>query len=180
MKKFLTVLSVALVLCFFSTNVTMAQLPDGAFGIGGSFDSGSPGLSGMYSFSPAFDLALNLGYNSSSTKTEVNGNSNTASSSSTSIGLTGRYFFVDNKRIDPFFSLGFDYDMADNQPDALGLAFMFGGQTQIAENFFIYLATGIGYRTSSEETTTFGVTTTETNSNLSFMTTSVGAIIYFK
>lgn len=180
MKKFLAVLGLAVALCLFTPNESKAQLPDGAFGIGTSFDGGTPGLSAMYSFSPSFDLGLNLGYNSNSTKTEVNGNSNTSSYSSTSIGLTGRYFFVDNKRIDPFFSLGFDYDMSDNQPDALGLAFMFGGQTQIAENFFVYIATGIGYSTSSEETTTFGVTQTKTNSSLSFITTSVGAIVYFK
>ncbi len=180
MKKFLTVLSVALVICLFSTNESKAQLPDGAFGIGTSFDGGMPVLSGLYSFSPAFDLGLNLGYNSNSTKTEVNDKSSTSSSSSTSIGLTGRYFFVDNKRIDPFFSLGFNYDMPDNLPDALGLSFMFGGQTQIAENFFVYIATGIDYSTKSKETTEFGITTTVTDSQLSFMTTSVGAIVYFK
>ena len=104
MKKFLSVLCVALILCIFSTNESKAQLPDGAFGIGTSFANGNPALSGMYSFSPAFDIGLNLGYNSNSTKTEVNGNTSTSSFSSTSIGLTGRYFFVDNKRIDPFFS----------------------------------------------------------------------------
>lgn len=180
MKKFLAVLGLAVALCLFTPNESKAQLPDGAFGIGTSFDGGSPTLSGLYSFSPSFDLGLNLGYTSNSTKAEVNGNSSTVSSSSSSIGLTGRYFFVDNKRIDPFFSLGFNYEMPDNQPDALGLAFMFGGQTQIAENFFVYIATGIGYNTSSKETTSLGVTQKVTNSSLSFITTSVGAIVYFK
>lgn len=40
MKKFISVLSVALVLCFFTTNESKAQLPDGAFGIGSSFSNG--------------------------------------------------------------------------------------------------------------------------------------------
>lgn len=176
MKKFISVLSVALVLCFFTTNESKAQLPDGAFGIGSSFSNGSPTLSGMYSFSPAFDLGLNLGYISNSSSVEANGSKNTSTSSQTSIGLTGRYFFVDNKRIDPFFSFGLGYATADNTPDELGFSLMFGGQTQIAENFFVYIATGIGYNSSSE---TVG-NITRSNSELSFMTSSVGAIVYFK
>jgi hypothetical protein len=176
MKKFLVVLGLAVALCLFTPNESKAQLPDGAFGIGTSFDGGSPTLSGMYSFSPSFDLGLNLGYGSNSNSVEAGGSKTTVTSSQTSIGLTGRYFFVDNKRIDPFFSLGFDYGMADNSPDVLGLAFMFGGQTQIAENFFVYIATGIGYSSSSE---TVGAVT-NSSSQLSFMTSSVGAIVYFK
>lgn len=176
MKKFLTILSVALVFGLFSTNVSKAQLPDGAFGLGTSFSDGSPSLSGMYSFSPSFDLGLNLGYNSSSSSSEANGNKVTNTTSSTAIGLTGRYFLVDNKRVDPFLSLGLGYATADNSPDLIGLSFMFGGQTEIVENFFVYIATGIGYNTSSRESGT----TTVTNSEISFMTTSVGAILYWK
>lgn len=177
MKRFLTLFTIVLVLGLFSTNESKAQLPDGAFGIGTSFANGTPTLSGLYSFSPSFDLGLNLGYTSDSRSVEVNGNKSTSTSSATSIGLTGRYFLADNKRIDPFLSLGFDYGMADNSPDVLGLSFMFGGQTQIAENFFVYIATGVGYTSSSEEVSG---TTTVSNSQLSFMTTSVGAIIYWK
>lgn len=176
MKKFLTLFTIVLVLGLFSTNESKAQLPDGAFGIGTSFSNGIPALSGLYAFSPSFDLGLNLGYNSVSNSLEANGNKSTSTSSSTSIGLTGRYFLADNKRIDPFLSLGFSYDMADNSPDVLGLGFMFGGQTQIAENFFVYIATGIGYSTSSETENNV----TSSRSELSFMTTSVGAIIYWK
>jgi outer membrane protein with beta-barrel domain len=175
MKKFLTVLSVALVLCFFSTNVTKAQLPDGAFGIGGSFANSTPTLSGMYSFSPAFDLALNLGYTSLSGTNDVT--NTTTSTSETQISLGFRYFFVDNKRIDPFFGLGFGYGMEDNggsfDPSTFGLNFMFGGQTQIAENFFVYLATGISYSSTK-------VSDNSSTSMITFGTTAVGAIIYFK
>lgn len=175
MKKFLTVLSVALVLCLFSTNESKAQLPDGAFGIGSSFASGTPTLSGMYSFSPAFDMALNLGYTSNSSSNDVSNVSSTTSQTQISLGF--RYFFVDNKRIDPFFGLGIGYGMSDTggsfDPSTLGLNFMFGGQTQIAENFFVYIATGIQY--SSTNTSDNSSTST-----LSFGTTSVGAIVYFK
>lgn len=176
MKKFLTIFSVVLVLGLFSTNVSKAQLPDGAFGIGTSFSNGTPSLSGMYAFSPSFDLGLSLGYTSNSSSIEANNNKVTSTSSETAIGLTARYFFVDNKRIDPFFSLGFGYGTADNTPDNMGLSFMFGGQTQIAENFFVYIATGIGYNSSSETVSDV----TRTNSQITFMTTSVGAIVYFK
>lgn len=175
MKKFLTVLSLALVLCFFTTNESKAQLPDGAFGIGGSFAASTPTLSGMYAFSPSFDMGLNLGYTSNSGTNDISNTTTTTSQTQLSLGF--RYFFVDNKRIDPFFGLGIGYGTSDNggtfNPSTLGLNFMFGGQTQIAENFFVYLATGISY--SSTKTSD-----NSSASTISFGTTAVGAIVYFK
>ncbi len=175
MKKFLTVLSLALVVCFFTPNESKAQLPDGAFGIGSSFAAGTPTLSAMYAFSPGFDMGLNLGYTSNSSTNDVS--NTTSSTSQTQVSVGFRYFFVDNKRIDPFFGLGIGYGMSDTggsfDPTTLGLNFMFGGQTQIAENFFIYIATGVSYgSTKTSENTS--------SSSISLGTTSVGAIIYFK
>lgn len=175
MKKFLTIFSVALVLGLFSTNVSKAQLPDGAFGIGSNFSDGVAGLSGLYSFSPAVDLSLNLGYSSNSSTNDITNTTTTSSQSILGLGL--RYFFVDNKRIDPFFGLGFAYGSTDNggstNPSTIAVNFMFGGQTQIAENFFVYIGTGVTYGTTT-------INDNQSSSSLSLGTTSVGAIVYFK
>ena len=174
-KKFLTLFTIVLAVGLLSTNESKAQLPDGAFGIGSNFSAGVPALSGQYAISEAVDLALNLGYTSNSSNNDIS--NTTVTTSQTQIGLGLRYFFVDNKRIDPFFGLSFGYGMSDTggsfDPTTLGLNLMFGGQTQIAENFFIYIATGVMY--SSTE-----VSDNSSNSTISLGTTSVGAIIYFK
>lgn len=175
MKKFLTIFSVALVLGLFSTNVSKAQLPDGAFGIGSNFSDGVPALSALYSFSPSVDVGLNLGYSSNSTTNDIT--NTTVTTSQSTIGLGLRYFFVDNKRIDPFFGLGFAYGTGDNggptNPSSMAVNFSFGGQTQLAENFFVYIATGVTYGSTE-------INNNQSSSSLSLGTTSVGAIVYFK
>ena len=175
MKKFLTLFTIVMVLGLFSTNESKAQLPGGAFGIGSNFSSGVPALSGLYAISDAVDLSLNLGYSSNSSTNDIS--NTTVTTSQTQIGLGLRYFFVDNKRIDPFFGLSFAYGMSDlggnDDPTSMGLNFMFGGQTQIAENFFVYIATGIMYSSTT-------LTENTSTSSIDLGTTSVGAIVYFK
>lgn len=183
MKKFLTVLSMALVLCLFTTNESKAQLPANSVGIGTNFSSGVSGLSLAYAFSQSFDLSLNLGYQSNSQSV---GDASVSTSAMT-IGLGGRIFVADTKAIDPFVSLGFSYsdagmDMVESvSQDATAMAFsaMFGGQTEIATNFFIYAATGFTYASSSADQEIGAETMTSTNSVITLGTTSVGALIYF-
>ena len=183
MKKFLSIVSVALVLFLFTTTESEAQLPASSVGIGSNFSNGVPGLSFYYAFSNSFDLGLNLGY--TSTTQDFAGSS--SSSSQMQVGLSGRIFVADTKNIDPFVSLGFNYsdsglsvvESAGADATAFAVSVMFGGQTEIATNFFVYIATGLVYGSSSAEQTVLTETQTSTNSVINLGTTAVGALIYF-
>lgn len=183
MKKFLSIVSVALVLFLFNTIKSEAQLPAGSVGIGSNFTSGVPGLSFFYAPSKSFDLGLNLGYTSSSQ--DLAGTS--ASTSQTQVGLAARLFVADTKTIDPFVSLGLTYsDTGLNVVESAGvgakayaLSAMFGGQTEIATNFFVYISTGLVYGVSTAEIKSGNNTQNSTNSVITLGTSAVGALIYF-
>lgn len=175
MKKFLTLFSIVLVFGLFSTTESKAQLPSGALGIGSNFSAGVPALSGLFAISDAVDINVSLGYNSNSNTNDVS--NTTVTTSTTDIGVGLRYFFVDNKRIDPFFGLRFGYGMSDTggsfDPTSTGLDFLFGGQAMVVENFFVYMALAVSYEMNS-------VAENTSRSLISLGTTSVGAIVYFK